>query len=442
MTVPVPNINDDFENKNHIQYYKGKKYTGTIVSKLGPNTVATEYKNGVPIPGSGGIWNAQGVRGKWNDSIKKFEWTGKPEKFDEPPMELNTSISGAIKSNKKSTPKPSATPTVKPSATPTPTPTSSKKDKPAATPTPTGSPSANVTPPADSGLGSFLSNLGIDPSTIQYTAGGTDSTPAKNGTFTRTYTSANIPNDLALKDSVNKIYKEYYGRDAQEAELATWIPFLKSKYTSKDGKTKSTVKEVYKNGELVSTDYLTADGSDPKLILQDKIKTNLLSGKQQINEASIPEGPSGDYFVKIKNFAARNGIKLSDEAATSYANQIVAGAMDENTVTNTLRESAANAFPSLADKIQQGIDLKTLADPYIQSMSDILELPATSLDVFDPSIRKALAYTLPDGKVGTKSIYDFERELRKDARWQYTNKAREEVASATSQVLKDFGLRG
>lgn len=440
MTVPLPNDNI-LEYKNGYYYYKGKKYTGPMVYKSEGVTYSTQLKNGVGTGEVPKVWNEKGVPGTWAFDKKDMVFSGKPEKFQKAPT-----IAGSIESTTGNKPKPSATPTPTPTvkASATPTPSQTKKTKPSATPTatPSATPSAGVTPPADSGLGSFLSNLGIDPSTIQYTAGNTDSTPAKNGPFTRTYTSANIPNDLALKDSVNKIYKEYYGRDAQEAELATWIPFLKTQYTSKDGKTKSTVKEVYKNGELVSTDYLTADGNDPKLMLQDKIKKNLLSGKQLINEASIPEGPSGDYFVKIKNFAARNGIKLSDEAATSYANQIVAGAMDENTVTNTLRESAANAFPSLADKIKQGIDLKTLADPYIQSMSDILEVPASSLDVFDPSIRKALAYTLPDGKVGTKSIYDFERELRKDARWQYTSKAREEVASATSQVLKDFGLRG
>jgi hypothetical protein len=61
--------------------------------------------------------------------------------------------------------------------------------------------------------------------------------------------------------------------------------------------------------------------------------------------------------------------------------------------------------------------------------------------LFDPKIRSALAFTLPDGKVGTKSIYDFERELRQDERWQYTNQARQEVSDATLKVLRDFGLQ-
>lgn len=266
--------------------------------------------------------------------------------------------------------------------------------------------------------------------------------PPKSGVFTRTYTSNNIPTESSIKDTVNKVFQKYYGRDALQTELATWVPTLQSRYKSKTGASRSTVKETYKNGVLTSTVYLTADNEDPSIFLEDKIQAQLASGKQEINELAIPEGPSGKYFVAIKNLAYDNGIKLSDSDARSYSNKIVAGLVDENTVYNTIRESAASAFPALADKIKAGLDLKSLASPYIQSMSDILEIPDTAIDLFDPQIRSAMAYTLPDGKVGTKSIYDFEKELRKDDRWQYTNKAREQAASVATTVLRDFGFMG
>ena len=266
--------------------------------------------------------------------------------------------------------------------------------------------------------------------------------PPKSGVFTRTYTSNNIPTESSIKDTVNKVFQKYYGRDALQTELATWVPTLQAKYRSKTGASRSTVKETYKNGVLTDTTYLTADNEDPTIFLEDKIQAQLASGKQDINELAIPEGPSGKYFVAVKNLAYDNGIKLSDNDARNYSNKIVAGLVDENTVYNTIRESAASAFPALADKIKAGLDLKSLASPYIQSMSDILEIPDTAIDLFDPQIRGAMAYTLPDGKVGTKSIYDFEKELRKDDRWQYTNKAREQAASVATTVLRDFGFMG
>ena len=288
-----------------------------------------------------------------------------------------------------------------------------------------------------SGLSQSLGIPAYDPST----AG--SNTAKKTGTYTSTSTSTTIPDDLALEQKVNQVFQQFYGRDANQNELAIWLPQLKSKYKGPDGKSKTTVKTVYdSNGNLISTDYLTADNLDPKLWLTDKIKTNLLAGKQEVNKLAIPEGPSGKYFTEVKNLAAKNGIMLSDEAATDYANKIVAGTLDADTAYNTIRESAASAFPQLADKIKSGIDLKTLADPYIQSMSNILEVPYSAVDLFDPKIRGALAYTLPDGKVGTKSIYDFEKELRQDPRWQYTNNAKEAVAGSVTKVLKDFGFQG
>jgi len=266
--------------------------------------------------------------------------------------------------------------------------------------------------------------------------------PKKSGVYTSTQISSNIPPASTLADYINTIFQKYKGRDANLAELTTWLPQLTQQYKSKSGKSKSTIKYTYKNGELISTEYLTANAEDPRLWIEDKVKTDVLFGKKEVNSLAIPEGPSGKYFVALKNFAADNGILLSDSAATSYANSIVTNVIDENTAFNALRESAAEAFPALADKIKAGINLKTLADPYIQSMSSILEIPGSGIDLFDPKIRGALAYTLPDGKVGTRSIYDFEKELRKDPRWQYTNNARNEAASVATTVLKDFGFMG
>ena len=291
-----------------------------------------------------------------------------------------------------------------------------------------------------SALAELAAGLGIDLSKMPKPGSGTKA--KKSGTYVRTQISAQAPTDQAIRQTINKVFKAYYGRDARADELATWAPQLKAKYVGKNGKSKTTIKETYKDGNLVSTEYLTADSIDPGIWLDEQIKANVGKGIVGINKAGIPEGPSGQYFVAIKNLARNNGINLSDAAAADYANKINAGIIDENTVMNTLRESAASAFPQFADKIKAGIDLKTLADPYIQSMSRILEIPDSAIDVFDPKVRGALSYTMPDGKVGTKSIYDFEKELRQDTRWQYTNNAREDVSNSVVKVLKDFGFMG
>ncbi|CAK0768163.1 hypothetical protein CCP3SC1AL1_4360002 [Gammaproteobacteria bacterium] len=39
-------------------------------------------------------------------------------------------------------------------------------------------------------------------------------------------------------------------------------------------------------------------------------------------------------------------------------------------------------------------------------------------------------------------IYDFQRQIRKDNRWQYTNNARAEASNVATTVLRDFGFMG
>lgn len=304
------------------------------------------------------------------------------------------------------------------------------------TPAPTPTSSANT-----QGLFDILKSNGFNIDLSNIPTGGTPKAK-KSGTFTRTQISSTIPKDQALVQTINQVFKNYYGRDARQDEISTWLPVLKSKYTGKDGRSKTTIKETYQNGNLVKTEYLTADNLDPKVWLDEQVKKKVAVGQVAVNTAGIPEGLSGKYFIAIKNLARNNGINLSDAATADYANKINAGIIDEDTVLNTIRESAASAFPQFADKIKAGIDLKTLADPYIQSMSRILEIPDSGIDVFDPTVRSALSFTMPDGKVGTKSLYDFEKDLRKDSRWQYTNNAREDVSNSVTKVLKDFGFMG
>jgi hypothetical protein len=263
----------------------------------------------------------------------------------------------------------------------------------------------------------------------------------KSGTYTSTEQSSTTPTDAKITEDINKLFRQYYGRDARPNELEPYLAEARTTYVDpKTGATKSFVQEVYKDGNLVSRKVLTADKQDPLLQIEASIKKNIASGLVDVNKANIPEGPSGKYFTALKDLARRNGLNLSDNAAADYANKIQSEQIDENTAYNLIRESAASAFPQFAENIKAGVDLKTIADPYIQSMSNILEIPDTGIDLFDPTVRGALSYTQPDGKVGTKSLYTFETELKNDPRWAYTQNARKSLDNVGLQILKSWGL--
>jgi hypothetical protein len=136
-----------------------------------------------------------------------------------------------------------------------------------------GVPASTPTTSTSSDLLEFAKALGIDVSQVP-----TDQDKKKkSGVFTQTQTSRQMPDDLALIDKINDVFKEFYRRDADQNEIATWLPALRNKYKSKDGTTKTTVKYTYKDGELISTDYFTADNLDPKMWLTEQVKTKVIS---------------------------------------------------------------------------------------------------------------------------------------------------------------------
>jgi hypothetical protein len=86
--------------------------------------------------------------------------------------------------------------------------------------------------------------------------------------------------------------------------------------------------------------------------------------------------------------------------------------------------------------IDNGLDLETVYAPYKKLMASTLEIDPTNISLDDPTLRMAIG---PDKEM---PIYEYQRSLRKDPRWQFTDKAREVVADTASRVLKDFGFQG
>jgi hypothetical protein len=91
---------------------------------------------------------------------------------------------------------------------------------------------------------------------------------------------------------------------------------------------------------------------------------------------------------------------------------------------------------NIASLLDNGIDLDAIYSPYKNVMASVLEISPESITLNDPLLRSAIT--------GEKElpIYEFQRQLRKDTRWQYTNQAKEEVSDVALKVLRDFGFQG
>ena len=175
-------------------------------------------------------------------------------------------------------------------------------------------------------------------------------------------------------------------------------------------------------------------GIDDATILDDALS----GGKFEVGKTG---GTQGDFYNALLKTATANGIStsllpkvLGFDTIDEVIKELQTGASLEN-FNQKIRNYAKVAMPDWAKKlIDQGLDVTDIVSPYRATISDVLELPYTSVDVTDKHIQNALASNM--------SLAELRKQLRKDDRWQYTDQAHSEVANATKQVLQDFGFMG
>ena len=137
----------------------------------------------------------------------------------------------------------------------------------------------------------------------------------------------------------------------------------------------------------------------------------------------------------ITGLAKANGLNFSQDQINNFTQQIENGT-DIKTVQNQIRSIAGNGMPDSVKKLlNDGVNLDVIYSPYRSAMASTLELNPESIDLNDRTLRSAIG---PDKEM---PIYEFERNLRKDSRWQYTNNARDKAYSAVNKILQDFGFR-
>ena len=150
-------------------------------------------------------------------------------------------------------------------------------------------------------------------------------------------------------------------------------------------------------------------------------------------------GASGAQLTDLRKTAAANGFDLDRDFGSSINTWLQRLAVGESVETfkNTIRSQAKLGLPDkVANLLDQGLDLDAIYSPYKKLMAATLEVNPETIQLNDPTLRGAI------GPEREMSLYDFQRALRKDARWQYTNNAREEVSNSALKVLQDFGFQG
>lgn len=165
-------------------------------------------------------------------------------------------------------------------------------------------------------------------------------------------------------------------------------------------------------------------------------------GKKIDLSGGVHQGEAGEAWDKLHSIAYSMGVQMSNQWYADSSRAIVRGVATEQDYEDKLKNLAKSNFPQWSKQIDGGQSVLDIAAPYLQSMSTLLELPAGSINLFDPTIKKTLSYTNPKTMTKeAKPLWQFENELRSDPRWKKTKNAQDSLMTVAHQVLADFGLK-
>ena len=142
-----------------------------------------------------------------------------------------------------------------------------------------------------------------------------------------------------------------------------------------------------------------------------------------------------------------NGFDPNNSSWQGYVsdtvNKIAVGDMSIEDAQSFVREQAATMYPVFSDRIRQGQNVQDIAAAYYQIYADTLELNPDEIKLTDPYMRTALQDVDKEtGKPQAMSLWDFQKMLRKDERFQYTKQANQAADGLAASILSMFGFVG
>lgn len=242
-----------------------------------------------------------------------------------------------------------------------------------------------------------------------------------------------IWNPTKIAGVVQDLVTKLVGREATPEE----VTYLANKLTDAQKKAATKTQYVNKAGKVTAT---VTGGLDEEQFLIDLIQKDkkfapeiaVIKQKKETKEASALESTRQDL---IKT-ALANGVTLNADQIANFEQRMKSGE-NIDAIKNTIRDTAALGMPDPVKKlVASGVDLSTVYSPYKSILSQTLEINPNSITLNDPTLRMAIG---PDKEM---SLYEYQKALRKDPRWQYTNQARTEAANIATTVLRDFGFMG
>lgn len=212
-------------------------------------------------------------------------------------------------------------------------------------------------------------------------------------------------------------------------------------YNAQVNAAKDQVTQLAAKAGAAITDKQLADIADHVVTfgMNDDQINNILGGYIDFVGGTL-KGNAGLFEHNMRQYASSMGVDLNNDSIKQQAALITRGLSTESDFQNFIKSQAQSQFPTFSTQIDAGQTMQQIANPYIQTMAQSLEMNPSSITLKDPTILSALNGVDSDGKPTGKTITGFQSQLRGDPRWNSTQQAQDQAMTVSRQVLSQMGL--
>jgi hypothetical protein len=146
---------------------------------------------------------------------------------------------------------------------------------------------------------------------------------------------------------------------------------------------------------------------------------------------------SADYLNVVNDARAYFNTAGADQASVQ---SILTGGITREDFQRQQREIAKKRYPHLADLIDQGVSLESLAGNFKNTAAQLLEVDPNTLDMSAADYEVAINFG-EEGKKRVMSTGEWDRLLRTDPKygWEKTNNAKQEARGLAANLVQAFG---
>lgn len=235
----------------------------------------------------------------------------------------------------------------------------------------------------------------------------------------------NITDPKDARDMLRQTMTNMLGVAPTEAEYKDFIKKLNA-----------AEQKIFKTTKYTSTSQTTTGRMiDPKAFVERYVLKKAAFGTDLAGNAGIIQ----DTVNQLITTNGLNGF-VTDKKKQQWMKALAKGELNNETLMANIRDEAKKVYSGFASLLDANpsMSLYEVADPYISVYANMFELGQAQVDVADV-LKKAIKFGA-DGKESVMSVFEFEKSLRNDPRFETTKKAKDEATGLAASFARAFGV--